>query len=110
VSSPLFQKKLVKYSIIYTHTYYNQPNVPFIYKKKQLWFLLTMSRCLSIHGSSTKIALMLVRQASLSRTRRSRDHHIALTDKCQEVVILMKIYSTFCNLFCKLLRKKLRDN
>jgi len=28
------------------------------------------------------------------------------TDKCQEVVILMKIYGTFCNLFYKLSRKK----
>jgi len=45
-----------------------------------LCFLLTMSRCLSIHGSSTKIALMLVRQASLSRTRRSRNHHIELIE------------------------------
>jgi len=31
-------------------------------------------------------------------------------DKCQEVVILMKIYGTFCNLFCKLSRKKPRVN
>jgi len=31
-------------------------------------------------------------------------------DKCQEVVILMKIYDTFCNLFCKLSRKKPRVN
>jgi len=32
------------------------------------------------------------------------------TDKCQEVVILMKIYATFCNLFCKLSRKKSKVN
>ena len=40
-------------------------------------------------------------------TSRRRSRH---TDKCQEVVILMKIYGTFCNLFCKLSRKKPRVN
>jgi len=30
-------------------------------------------------------------------------------DKCQEVVILMEIYGTFCNLLCKLSRKKSQE-
>jgi len=32
-----------------------------------------------------------------------------LHDKCQEVVILIEIYGTFCNLLCKLSRKKAQD-
>jgi len=39
-----------------------------------------------------------------------RKWNVGVCDKCQEVVILMKIYGTFCNLFCKLSRKKPRVN